>query len=35
MQRYPGLKVYVTPLVSEHPRLLDILESRLRAVSRS
>lgn len=34
MQRYPGLKVYVTPLVSEHPRLLDILESRLLAVSK-
>lgn len=32
MERYAGLKIYITPLVSEHSRLLDILQSRLMAV---
>jgi sirohydrochlorin ferrochelatase len=35
MERYPGLEVHITPLVSEHPRILDMLESRLAAVQRT
>lgn len=32
MARNPGLQVIISPLIGEHPLLIDILESRLRAV---
>jgi sirohydrochlorin ferrochelatase len=32
MARHAGLKVFITPLVGEHPALLDILENRLSEV---
>ena len=32
MQQYPQMHVVITPLVSEHDRLIDILEARLRAI---
>jgi len=32
MQRHPGLKVHISPLVGDNPRLIDILCDRLRAV---
>lgn len=32
MQRNPGLKVFITPLVGDHPVLQDVLEARLNEV---
>ncbi|MGD8958188.1 MAG: CbiX/SirB N-terminal domain-containing protein [Chromatiaceae bacterium] len=32
MARNPGLRVKISPLIGEHPLLIDILEDRLRAV---
>jgi len=32
MSRHHGLKVFITPLVGEHPALVDILQSRLDAM---
>jgi sirohydrochlorin ferrochelatase len=28
-QRYPGLQIYISPLVAEHPLLIEILQDRL------
>ncbi len=33
MQRYPNFKVYISPLISQHPLLIDILNTRLQNIS--
>jgi sirohydrochlorin ferrochelatase len=33
MQRYPNFKVWISPLISEHPLLIDILNRRLQNIS--
>jgi hypothetical protein len=30
-QRYPGLRIHISPLVGEHPRLIEILQDRLKS----